>query len=179
MKVFIACAAQENIDKKYIELAHNVSNHLAKEGYDLVFGAWSKSMMGECYNTFLKNNRKVTSCVPKIYIDDLKGLEESEHIIYEDTITRFKGLYDLSDLIVVLPGGVGTISELLASIEEAKNDVTNNKRVILYNYDGYFDGIIEWYNNKKELGFISRDLNSIISIVNTEEEFYKIVGGLK
>ena len=54
MKVFIASAANLEINKKYLELAASISEVFAKNNFDLLFGAANYSMMGECYKKFIE-----------------------------------------------------------------------------------------------------------------------------
>lgn len=177
MNVFIACSASQYIDKKYLELTLDVSKYLIEQNYNLVFGAFDKSMMGICYDEFKNNNKHIVSVTPKVYEKDLDRLEDSEKIITEDTIMRFKTIYDLSDLVVILPGGIGTLTELLNTIEDYRT-IPTDKRVILYNYEGFYDDILKWFNEKKELGFISGNVKDFIDIVDEYEEFKKIIGGI-
>ena len=57
--------------------------------------------------------------------------------------------------------------------------IDNNKEVILVNYDGFYDEIINWIKKGKELGFVSLELDSIISIVENFDDFKEKVGGIE
>lgn len=177
MNVFIACSASQYIDKKYLELTLDVSKYLVEQDYNLVFGAFDKSMMGICYDEFKNNNKNVVSITPKVYEKDLERLEYGEKIVTDDTMMRFKNIYDLSDLIVLLPGGIGTLTEVLNAIEDYRT-IPNDKRIVLYNFEGFYDDILNWFFDKKELGFISGDIKDLIDIVDDFEEFKSIVGGI-
>ena len=178
MNVFIGCSSSEKISNKYLELTKEISSYLVSMDYNLVFGACSKSMMGICYYKFINNGKGVTSVTPDVYEDDLKNLEESRQIITSNTITRFETIYELSNLIVILPGGIGTLAELCSTIEEIRT-IDNNKEVILVNYDGFYDEIINWIKKGKKLGFVSLELDSIISIVENFDDFKEKVGGIE
>ena len=72
MNVFIGCSSSQNISAKYLKVAKSVAQKLAALQLDLVFGAASTSMMGECYRAFENNN--VEAVTVKTYEDDLKNL---------------------------------------------------------------------------------------------------------
>ena len=178
MNVFIGCSSSEKISNKYLELTKEIASYLVSMDYNLVFGACSKSMMGISYHEFINNGKEVTSVTPDVYEDDLINLKESKQIITSNTITRFETIYELSDLIIILPGGIGTLAELCSTIEEVRT-IDSNKKVILVNYEGFYDEIINWVKKGGELGFVSLELNSIISVVENFEDFKEKVGGIE
>ena len=129
MKVFIASAANLDLEEKYLELARNVSEVFAKNNFDLLFGAGHYSMMGECYKVFTKFKRKVYAyTVPKWERDFLK-LPKAKCVKVSDTLLRFRKLYFRSDVIVILPGGIGTLAEFTCAVEEFRSS-GGNKRIV-------------------------------------------------
>lgn len=174
MKVFIASSANEQIDKKYKDLARNVSNIFAKYGFDLMFGAANYSMMGECYREFVKYNRKIYAYTVPKYESDFEDLPEATCYKVDDTLIRFQKLYFNSDFIVILPGGMGTLAEFFSAIEEYRASLGNYK-IILYNYEGYYDGIIDWMQQNVETGFFKEDFNLRYKMISDLETLEKIV----
>ena len=170
MKVLIISSASTEIDPYYCSIARSISNYLARNGCDLVFGASSTSMMGVCYDEFIKQGREVYAFTTEKYQDDLKNLDDAYHYINETTFDMKKGMFETSDLIVVLPGGIGTISELLSYVEENRS---NDKDIPIEIYDenGYFKPLIETLKSMKSKGFISSDLNNLFTISHNKEEF--------
>ncbi len=174
MKVFIASSANKEIDNKYIEFAKEASEVLAKNNFDLFFGAANYSMMGACYKTFIKYNRKVYAYTVPRYEKDFKALIKAKCYKVNDTLSRFKKLYFKSDIILILPGGIGTLAEFASAIEEYRASF-GNKKIILANYDGYYDGLIKWMNDNVETGFFKKDLFNSYEIINNVNELENIV----
>ncbi len=178
MRVFIACSANQTIDKKYIELAEKVSEIFAIKEFDLMFGAANYSMMGSCYKTFVKYKRKVFAYTCPKYERDFKKLKKAKCVKVLDTLERFRKLYFRSDFIIILPGGIGSLAEFSSALEEYRAS-GGNKRIILYNYEGYYDGLIRWIKDNIETGFFIDDLNDCYSIVSNLEELESIVDNYK
>jgi len=178
MKVFIASAANLDLEEKYLELARNVSEVFAKNNFDLLFGAGHYSMMGECYKVFTKFKRKVYAyTVPKWERDFLK-LPKAKCVKVSDTLLRFRKLYFRSDVIVILPGGIGTLAEFTCAVEEFRSS-GGNKRIILYNLDGYYDDVIEWMKKNIETKFFKNDLSDCYQVVSDLKELESIVENYK
>ncbi len=173
MKVFIA-SAYSTKEKEYLDLASEVSNVFATRGFDLMFGAANESMMGACYKAFIENNRKVYACTVPKYERDFKKIPKAKCIRVNDTLLRFKKLYFGSDYTVILPGGIGTLAEFTCALEEYRASL-GNKKIILMNYKGFYNNIIDWMKDNIKTGFISKDLFSQFVIVNEVKEIEKIL----
>ena len=169
MKVFIASAANLEIDDKYLELARNVSEVFAKNNYDLLFGAGYYSMMGECYNIFKKYKRKIYAYTVSRWESDFKKIPYAKRVKTSDTLMRFRKLYFDCDVMVILPGGIGTIAEFTSALEESRVS-GKSKRIILYNFEGYYDELISFMKNNIETGFFKDDLSDSYNIIDNIEE---------
>lgn len=130
MKVLIISSSRPAIDPYYLSIARHIAKFLASNECDLILGGASLSMMGICYQEFIKNERNVYAYTTPRYIEDLKNLPQAEHIIEDTTFDLKKNMFLNSDLVVCLPGGTGTFSELLAYIEEKRSN--NNNTPLLF-----------------------------------------------
>lgn len=173
MKVFIASAYSTKLEE-YLKLASDVSKVFAIRNFDLLFGAANESMMGACYKEFIKHNRKVYAYTVPKYERDFKKIPKAKCIKVKDTLLRFKKLYFASDCIVILPGGIGTLAEFTCSLEEYRASL-GNKKIILVNYNGFYDKIIKWMKDNIDTGFISSDLFNQFVIVKKVAEIEKIL----
>ena len=178
MKVFIASAANRDIDEKYLELAKNISEIFAKNNFDLLFGAGYYSMMGECYKVFKKYKRKIYAYTVPKWEKDFKRIPKAKCVRANDTLLRFRKLYFACDIMLVLPGGIGTIAELTSAIEEYRTS-GGAKRIILYNYEGYYDGLINWIKDNIVTRFMKDDFGDCYTIVSTEKELEEIISNYR
>lgn len=178
MRVFIASSANETIENKYIDLATDVSTIFATKNFDLMFGAANYSMMGACYKVFVKYKRKIYAYTCPKYERDFKKLKKARCVKVVDTLERFRKLYFRSNIIVILPGGIGSLAEFSSAVEEYRAS-GGNKRIILFNYEGYYDGLIRWIKDNIDTGFFIDDLSDCYDIVSSIEELEMIVDNYK
>jgi len=174
MKVFIASAANREIPKNYLELAKDISEIFAKNKFDLLFGAGYYSMMGECYKVFRKHNRKIYAYTVPKWEKDFKRIPKAKCYKVSDTLLRFRKLYFAADVMIILPGGIGTIAEFTSAVEEYRSS-GGNKRIILYNDNGYYDGLISWIKDNIISGFFIDDLSDCYSIISNLKELNEFV----
>lgn len=177
MNVFIGCASSKTIDKEYLELASDVANLLASKEVDLVFGGGDVSMMGECFKAFSEHKRNIEAYTVKFYEKDLEELKKINpnancHLV-KDTLERFKIMYDLTDMFIILPGGIGTLAEFTSALEEFRSNL-EHKMIVIYNHNGYYNKIFEWMNQNINTGFLAQTLNNDYKVVDSLEllEFY-------
>lgn len=170
MNVLILSSSREEIDSYYKSIARSISSFLAKSECDLVFGASSSSMMGICYEEFIKNNRSVYSFTTKKYVDDLKNLEKSKYYIRETTFDLKRDMFFNSDFIVCLPGGIGTMSELLTYIEEKRSN-DSDKPIIVYDENNFYDKFFESLKELVNEGFVSQNIYDMFKIIKNPNDF--------
>lgn len=155
MKIFIGSSSRNEIDDQYLKEADALSKALSKE--TLVFGAGSTSMMGRCYDNF----DKVIGFTTKKWQDDIKNLDKATVKVEDSTFDRLKAIYKESDLFIIMPGGIGSLSELLGLLEENR-DSGLNKKIIVYNYAGFYDKLLDLIEDMKNKGFVREtDFNNM------------------
>lgn len=142
MKIFIGCSSSNNIPKEYIDDCKRLLDELMEKN-DLVFGACNSGLMGIAYNTTLSAGGNITGICPEAYKDDFKSLECNTEITTKSVSERTDNMISLSDALVFLPGGIGTIYELFTAIE-SKRCHEFDKPIVIYNANGYFDKLLEF-----------------------------------
>ena len=178
MRVTISSSSADIIDDKYKESAIKVCDYLAESGLDLNWGSGSISIMGICYNEFSKYNRKIYGYTSPKYADDIDNLPKATHTIYEDTFDLKKNIFNDADLLVMLPGGTGTISELFAYLEEIRSN-DKSKLLVLYNEDHHFDSTLALIEDLIARDFNRTNIYDYFKVANSFEEFKNIVNNLK
>lgn len=173
MKILILSSSREEINPYYKSIARSIAQYLAPLG-DLIYGAASSSMMGICYDEFVKHNKTIYAYTTPKYIDDLDNLLKAEHFICRDTFEMKQKMFENADLIICLPGGPGTISELTSYIEEKRsNDV--DKPIIIYDESNYFKYFYEMYDNFTKQKFASKDIFDMYEVAHNKIEFENLV----
>ena len=172
--VFMGCSSRDAISDEYKELTTRISKLFVDNNYSLATGGASTGMMGTSFLEFHNNNKNVYAYTVSKYEEDLENLNGAFKFIYEDTFDRTKCLYKKGSIIIFLPGGTGTLAELFASIEE--NRTTNNpKQIILYNYNGFFDKVLDLIYYCVTNKFNDESIYSFFKVISTEEELKQIL----
>ena len=179
MKVCVFGAASELIKREYIEKAERLGESLAKGGHSLVFGAGNSGMMGAAARGFKRGGGYIHGIVPRFFVDE--GLEpmykESDKTTYTDDMAQRKKLMeDEADVFVILPGGVGTMEEFFEVIT-LKQLSRHKKAVIVYNIDGFYDGLESFMRRLREEKFLSENV-ALYAFVDSAEEVTDIINRL-
>ena len=170
MEILILSSSKEEIEPYYTSIARSIAHYLARYGNDLIFGAASTSMMGICYDEFKKNNREISAYTTEPYINDLENLDAAKHYICKTTFEMKQRMFDNADLIICLPGGPGTISELTSFIEEKRSN-DKDVPIIIYDETNYFDYFYKMYDYFIENNFVSEDIKNMWELARNKEEF--------
>jgi len=174
MKIAIGASASNTIDEKYKEEAIKITSYLASCGYDLIWGSGINSLMGICYDESAKQNRRIYGYTTKKYIDYIKDLPKAEHFVCEDTFELKKELFNNSDIILCLAGGIGTISEFFSFLEEIRsNDIS--KLLILYDENNHYDKLIDLINDMVIRTFNKENTLDFFKVVYSLSELEKVL----
>ena len=178
MRVFIGCSASNNISDEYFINCKKLLDSVL-DSHDLVFGACNSGIMALAHEIALDNNRKIIGVCPEVYKHDFKNLKCSEEIITSDIISRTSELINNSDALIFLPGGIGSVYELFTAIE-SKRCHEFDKPIVIYNYNGYYDKLLDFlenvYNERfarvvdKENYFVTDDIPSVLEYIENYEK---------
>ena len=173
MKIYVACAANNDIPQEYVDDCKKIFNKLFIE-HDLIFGACDRSIMGLAYQTAKANGRKIIGVCPKVYESGSKALDCDEKIVTLDINEATITMINQCDEMIVFPGGVGTLYELFVAIQ-CKICQEHSKPIIIYNSGGFYSGLIDYLKNLQHQGFISEEVVKDLRIANTETELINCI----
>ena len=179
MKITITSGASRvEVDKSYLDKSREIINYLADQGCELNWGSGKFCIMGICYEEFNKRGNKINGYTTKKYLFELDDLPNAEHYVFDDTFDLKKHLFNDSDIIICLPGGIGSISEPLSYIEEIRSN-DRSQKLLICNINGWFNKIEECLRHLAKENFISDDVFSCYKLVNTFDEFVEAFENLK
>lgn len=135
----VFCSASKSIDKGYIYEAEKVGEILSEYGYDLVYGGDKVGLMGAISQSMKKNNSKIVGvCVKDMYYEEKYNENCDEIVICDGLSERKQCMKKMADLFLVLPGGIGTLDELIEVISEKKLGYMK-QTIIIYDSKGIYD----------------------------------------
>lgn len=143
LNIFIGGSSRNDIPKQYLDDCNTYLEGLFNYETNLVFGASNDGLMGISYNMAKDKKRDIIGICPNSYQKALKKLNCNKQIITKTVQERTSKLFELSDALVFLPGGIGTIYEFFQALE-CKRTNEFDKPIILYNSCGYFNTMLEF-----------------------------------
>ena len=172
MEIFVGCSSSENIDKKYLRIAFEVGELIAKNGHNLIFGSSENGMMGEVYRGVENNGGKITAVIPQEYRGFLTEVQ-ADKVITTDTATeQLKYLVNSGDITIMLPGSYGALAELATSIQNKKLG-EHNKRIFILNAYGFFDDLLKLFDKIYLEKFDSCNRDDLFKVVDNPKQIFE------
>ena len=175
MKITISSSSNNLIDLKYKKSAQKILDYLVTiPNAELNWGSCSVSIMGLCYDTFKRANLKMHGYTTSKYKDDIDNLPGVDHKIFDTTYDLKKNIFYDADIIIMLAGGTGTVSEFFGHLEEIRsNDV--DKILIVWNEDHSFDKMFVLIDDLIERKFNNESIYNYFKVANNINELEKIL----
>lgn len=173
--VCVYSASSTKIDEVYFNAARQLGQLLAKRRIRLINGAGSIGLMRSVADAVLENGGEVTGVIPKFMVEQgwhHTGL--SKLVEVESMHERKQLMADLSDAVIALPGGCGTLEELLEIITWKQLGFYLNPIVIL-NTNGFFDPLLDMLTRAIDENFMRRQHGEIWRVATTPEEAVELI----
>ena len=173
--VCVYSASSTKIDEVYFNAARQLGQLLAKRRIRLINGAGSLGLMRSLADAVLENGGEVTGVIPKFMVEQgwhHTGL--SKLVEVESMHERKQLMADLSDAVIALPGGCGTLEELLEIITWKQLGLYLNPIVIL-NTNGFFDPLLDMLTRAIDENFMRRQHGEIWHVATTPEEAVEVI----
>jgi uncharacterized protein (TIGR00730 family) len=138
LAVCVFCAAADTIDRRYVDLAAEVGTALAARGWTLVSGGGSVSAMGAVARAARAGGTRTVGVIPRQLLQVEVSDRDADELVVTDDMRQRKGIMDASsDAFLALPGGLGTLEELL-EVWVARTLRMHDKPVVALDPDGLF-----------------------------------------
>lgn len=175
-KVTIYCASSSKIAPVYIEQARLLGQNLAIRGWECINGAGSQGLMAEVSNAVLEAGGSVTGVIPRFMVDEgWYHPSLSELIVTENMHVRKQIMAERSDGCVALPGGIGTLEELMEIITWKQLGLYT-KPIVVLNTNAYYDDLLKMLEKAVEENFMHLRHKEIYRVTSSVEEALDIVG---
>ena len=170
MKICIFCSANEQIDPALFTMTEELGRWLAAEGHTLVYGGVSSGLMECVAKAVHQSGGRTIGVVPQIVVERRRVSEYVDVEILSDNLSdRKQLLLDQSDVCIALPGGIGTLDEVF-TVAASHTIGYHNKRVILFNMKGFWDGVIAMLDDLSRKGVIRGDWHQQIGVISSIDE---------
>jgi uncharacterized protein (TIGR00730 family) len=165
--ICVFCGSSVGKREVYSEAARQLGKVLAENNITLVYGGGKVGLMGVIANSVLENGGTCIGVIPQSIADlEIAHTRLNELHIVDSMAERKDMMAELSDAFIAMPGGFGTLDEM-AEILTYNQLRIFDKPIGLYNIEGYFDGLLNFFNHAVEEQFVREEHRSNI-VVSTE-----------
>ena len=181
MVVCVYGASSSHIDNIYVERCKALGKTLAERGHDLVFGAGSEGLMGATAIGIKEGGGKVHGVIPGFFEEN--GYEaifyESDKLTRTETMAERKAIMENEcEAFIIVPGGNGTLEEFFQALT-LKQLGRHSKPIALFNINGYYDKLDEFFSSCIEKGFIRKECKKLYKIFDNESELVEYIENYK
>ncbi|XP_006288686.2 probable cytokinin riboside 5'-monophosphate phosphoribohydrolase LOG6 [Capsella rubella] len=171
--ICVFCGSSNGKKASYQDAAIDLGNELVARKIDLVYGGGSIGLMGLVSQAVHEGGRHVIGVIPKLLkLQELTGETVGEVREVADMHQRKAEMAKHSDAFIALPGGYGTLEELLEVITWAQLGI-HDKPVGLLNVDGYYNALLSFIDKAVEEGFILPTARHIIVSAPTAKDLFQ------
>lgn len=168
--VCVFCGSAEGIDARHKEFAHEAGRLLAAMNLRLVYGGGDLGLMGILARGCEDDGGQVVGIIPEFLNKaHIVKTRRTNHIVTEDMHRRKMTMFEMADVFVALPGGVGTLEELTEVIT-LKQLGQHRKPIVIADIGGFWDPLINLIAHMRAEGYINKDYEIDFQVIRTIEE---------
>lgn len=168
--VCVYCGSGLGLNPAYREAARTLGAALAASGIGLVYGGGSLGLMGEVARSTLEHGGRVTGIIPGFLVEKEAMLRDVDEIVVtEDMHQRKQLMFERSDAFVALPGGVGTLEELVEQLTWVQLG-RHTKPVVVANVQDFWTPFLSLLAHMKADTFIRPGLDVHFNVVDSAEK---------
>jgi len=174
LSLTVYCASSKRVARPYLDVATELGRLIAQRGHTLVYGGGNIGLMGALAQSALMHGGKVQGVILTEFIE--RGYAQSGHEMHsvDDMRSRKRGLDEFGDAYIALPGGFGTLEEILEMIS-FKQLGFHHKPIVLVNTDQYFDGLLQQFERGFTEAFIHERFRDLYIVAKTPAEALEVI----
>ena len=158
LSICVYCGSGFGTDPAFKIAANELGKSMADAGIRLVYGGGNVGLMGEVAKAVKDNGGYVTGIIPRFLKDrEIMFEEADENIVVDDMHTRKRMMFEKSDAFVALPGGVGTLEELIEQLTWAQLG-RHTKPIVIADIKGFWRPLITLMAHMRNFEFIREGL---------------------
>ena len=171
----IYCSASQKIDKKFFKLARKTAEIISNYKIKVVYGGGNVGLMGEIANTLVDLNKEIIGIIPEFLVKKEKlNFKIKKLKVVNDMTKRKEQLFKLGDAFLVLPGGTGTLEEVI-EVLSWKILKLHNKPIIILNFENYWSPLLKQFEKIIKIKFGNKNLQNQYQVIKKPKELEKIL----
>ena len=178
-RVCVFCSSSNFLSEEYYKDAKELGMLLGKNNYDIVYGGSTLGMMWACASEVKNNGGKIYGIMPKRLVEmGCRTDNCDEFFLAEGMRDRKAKMDEISDAVIALAGGFGTLEELAEMIVQ-KQLGYNKKPIVIVNTNGFYNKLLEFFETIIEEKFANKFVKDIIYIASTPQEAIEYIKNYK
>jgi uncharacterized protein (TIGR00730 family) len=152
--VCVYCGSADDVDPAYVAAAARLGKLLAQQGMRLVYGGGSNGLMGAVASAVIEHGGSVTGIIPEFLKNRELMLKSAQDlVVVPDMHTRKRLMFERADAFIALPGGIGTLEELVEQLTWVQLE-RHTKPVLIADIGGFWRPLLSLLAHMREHGFI-------------------------
>ena len=173
----VYCASSDRVDPKYFSVAAALGEAMAQREWGLIYGGGKTGLMGTVARSVKAGGGRVVGVIPEFMKERELAFTEADELISVITMRERKLLMETrADAFLALPGGWGTLEELLEILTLAHLE-TLQKPVIILNQEGYYDDLLRLFERIVAEKFMHATIRGKYAVAHTVEEIFPLLDG--
>ncbi|MGZ9021536.1 MAG: LOG family protein [Rhodoplanes sp.] len=169
-KICVYCGSSPGTDPAYVEAATAFGAILAKNGIGLVYGGGSIGIMGALAAAVSRHGGEVTGIIPEFLMTRERAQKGTQNLVVtRDMHERKRKMFEQADVFVALPGGIGTLEELVEQLTWMQLG-RHKKPVLIANIKFFWQPLCALLDHMKKLEFIRSDLDFDLLVADKVED---------
>ncbi|MBO7610292.1 MAG: TIGR00730 family Rossman fold protein [Muribaculaceae bacterium] len=169
MNIAVYCSSRPHLNQDYIDMASTLGQWLGMNGHTLVYGGVNAGLMHIVAKAAHEHGGHITGVVTRNFAPMTDQLVD--RLITTANLNERKAqMYLISNLHVVLPGGIGTIDEWISALSQMVVDKREGTGIVVVNADGMYDNIIAQLNDLANTRFAGDSHLKLMRVVADSEE---------
>ncbi len=157
-RICVYCGSGPGTDPAFIAAATALGAAMAKEGIGLVYGGGDMGMMGAVADAVRGNGGTVTGIIPEFLLNkERAGFNGEGLVVTRDMHERKRKMFEMADAFVAMPGGVGTLEEIVEQMTWAQLG-RHKKPILLANVKGFWEPLRALLGHMESLAFIRKGM---------------------
>lgn len=163
-------ASSCDVGEGYAKAVYDLGHRLGCEGHTLVYGGYGGGLMGAIADGFHDAGAEIIGVIPGFLEEKTENYPHLTRIVRTQELSDRKDeMIALSDAFVAVPGGIGTMDELF-SILAMKASHRLDKDILIYNVNGFFDGLLDCLKAMEQGGFLYSELKELYRVEEVRSE---------
>ena len=179
MRIAVYCSARDTIPEEYLSLGDQLGRWIGEQGFTLVYGGATGGLMTRTSDAAKQFGAQVIGVVPTGIIASGRRANNCTQLVEVRNMSeRKQTIRDIADVFVCLPGGYGTLDEMMDATTSAIVG-EHQKQVLVLNYKGFYQSLKQQIDYMRSLRFIPEQENYKPLFVDTLEELTEQLKNIK